>query len=135
MKKLRDYRNPRNDRRLSFWGPAGIALGVTLILLDAQITTESINFALKAPLEVFNLAAGIILIVVLGLLALYLISQDRKVALARVGLGSGIPIFFWGTHVFNALHETNAVIGYGVGWPVIVVGLVLIIMGYVWAPK
>jgi len=134
MKKLRDFRNPKRDRALSFWGPAGIALGVILILNNVKIAAESISFELKGGLEMFNLVAGIVLIV-LGLLVLLLITQEKKIALARVGLGSGVLIFFWGTHVFNALYKTNPAIGFGLGWAGIIVGLVLIVMGYIWAPK
>jgi hypothetical protein len=134
MKKLRDFKRPERDRVLQFWGPVGIAVGITLLLLNVQVTAATINFELKVGLEAFNLVAGIVLIV-LGLLALLLITQGEKIALARVGLGSGVLIFFWGTHVFNTLYKTNPAIGFGLGWAGIIVGLVLIVMGYIWAPK
>lgn len=131
MKKLRDFKKPERNRALSFWGPAGIAVGIILILNDVQITPESMSLELKAGIDMFNLVAGIVLIV-LGLLALLLITQEQKVALANVGLMIGISIFFWGTHVFNTC-KTG--IGIGVGWAGIIVGIVLIVMGYNRAPK
>jgi hypothetical protein len=134
MKKLKHFRKPERDRALSFWGPAGIALGLTLILNDVQVTTGCISFELKSGTEMFLFVLGILLII-WGLLALYLITQERRVAFARVGLANGLLIFFWGTHVFNALHKTNPAIGFGVGWAGIIVGLMLIVLGYIWAPK
>ena len=131
MKKLRDFRKPERDRALSYWGPAGIAVGIILILNNVQISPECMSFELKAGMDIFNLGAGIVLIV-LGLLALYLIAQERKIALANVGLMTGVSFFFWGTLVFNML---NKPMGFGVGWAGIVVGIVLIVMGYIWAPK
>jgi hypothetical protein len=134
MKKLRDFKKPESDRALSFWGPAGIALGITLLLNDVRVTTESMSFELKSGTAMFLFVLGILLIVG-GLLALYLITQERKVALARVGLANGLLIFFWGTRIFNALYKTNPPVGFGAGWAGIIVGLVLIVMGYIWAPK
>lgn len=131
MKKLRDFRKPERDRAFSYWGPAGIAVGIILILNDVEISTECMSFELKAGMDIFNLGAGIVLIV-LGLLALYLIAQEQKIALANVGLMTGVSFFFWGTHVFNTL---NNLMGFGVGWAGIIVGIVLIVMGYIWAPK
>ena len=131
MKKLRDFRKPERDRALSFWGPAGIAVGIILILNNVQINRECISFELKAGIEMFNLVAGIVLIV-LGLLALLLIAQEKKVALANVALMTGVSFFFWGTHVFNTL---NTPMGFGVGWAGIIVGIVLLVRGYIWAPK
>lgn len=134
MKKLRDFRDPKRDRPLSFWGPAGIGLGITLLLNDVQINTESISLELRSGTATLLFALGILLIV-WGLLALYLITQERKVALARVGLATGLLIFFWGTRVFDVLYKTNPPVGFGVGWAGIIVGLVLIVTGYLWAPK
>lgn len=131
MKKLRGFKKPEHDRALSFWGPAGIAVGIILILNDVLISAGSISFELKLGIEIFNLVLGIVLIV-LACLALLLITQEQKVALARVGLTTGVSIFFWGTHVFNTL-KTG--MGFGVGWAGIIAGIALIVMGFNWAPK
>ena len=108
MKKLRDFRKPERDRALSFWGPAGIAVGIILILNNVQINGECISFELKAGIEMFNLVAGIVLIV-LGLLALLLIAQEKKVALANVGLMTGVSFFFWGYSCLQYVEHANGV--------------------------
>ena len=134
MKRLKHFRKPERDRAYSFWGPAGTGLGVALVLGNVAVSADSISFGLEGGLAVRSLVLGIVLIA-LGSLALALITKERKVGLAATGLANGLVIFFWGTRVFNALHETNPAIGYGVGWAGIGVGLLLVVLGYIWAPK
>ena len=85
MKKLERLKKPERDRAWSFWGAAGTGLGVALILNHVEVTIDSIRFGLEGGLEVFGLVAGIVLIV-LGSLALALVSQQRKIGLAATGL-------------------------------------------------
>ena len=124
---LEEFKKPRRYRILSFWGPVGIAIGVVCILSVFQVTAESISFDPKVGLD--NFIAGIIL-TVLGL-AMSLLAQKKEV-LAGVGLPTGISIFFWGIYVVNT---SKIGVGDMIGWLVVMLGLVLIVIAFVWAPK
>jgi hypothetical protein len=126
-KWLQGFKEPKRLRILSFWGPAGIAVGVICILNVFNITAKSISF--EPTNGMTNFIAGIVLII-LGL-AMSLLAQE-KVLFARAGLPAGLSLFFWGTHVINIY---NTGLGLWIGWGVIILGIVLLGMAFRWAPK
>ena len=109
-----------------FWGPVGIVVGFICLLNVSNVTATSINFEPKNGMT--NFIAGIALIVI-GLIIASL-ARD-KTAWARVGCTTGLSIFFWGIHVFNTYKSG---LGFGIGWGAIILGIILLGIGFKFAP-
>jgi hypothetical protein len=121
-------RNPENIRRASFWGPVGIAAGVIIFVNVFSLSTNSISFEPQNGL--FHLILGVIIFVLGMILALFAWSKEGW---ARVGLTAGLSLFSWGIRVVNVV--SFGYVGFGIGWAVVILALILLVLGFVWAPK
>jgi hypothetical protein len=127
-KWLNMTRNPANISQASFWGPVGIAAGVIIFLNVFVLNTDSISFEPQNGL--LNLVLGLVIFVIGLILAIIARSKEGW---ARVGLTSGLSVFSWRIRILNTL--TFGSIIYNIGWFVTIIGVVLIILGFIWAPK
>lgn len=104
----------------------GIAAGITCILNGFSITATSLSF--QPTSGTTNFIGGIILIVI-GLVMWLLVREG--VVFARLGLTSGLAIFFFGNHIVNT-YKTS--LGLGIGWLVMLLGIALLVIGFRHAP-
>jgi len=127
---LAKYDNPRDHKLVSYWGPAGIAIGVSCILNSLSITSKSINY--QSSIGITTLIAGII-ILILGTIMTYVMYAllKYKETLARLGLTVGMSIFFWGTRVANTYQANYGLL---IGWVLIILGIIFIYGGFIWSP-
>jgi tetrahydromethanopterin S-methyltransferase subunit E len=96
-KLLQNLKEKLSYKAAPFWGPVGIAVGI-ICIINSFNTTATSFFNFESDYGIINIVIGIVVLII-GII-LSVINRDKTI-IARVGLTTGLSIFFWGISIVN----------------------------------